>query len=361
MNSNGNNVAVWGTLDRKKYFLNPSPNHFFSGDTSHQPYVGVRESYYSWTWGDALFVVLDPYWNTKVKPDSLNGWRWTLGKDQYDWLKRTLESSTSKYKFIFCHHLVGGDKDGRGGVEIADKYEWGGNNLNGSYGFDTQRPGWPKPIKELLKENRATIFFHGHDHFFGKQDKECMVYQEVPQPSHPNFTSVNYAENYGYFQGQILPNSGHMRVKVSPDGVKVEYVRVYLPKSETSTRKNKDVSATYFIGAVNCYDSLQGAGISPVIWNANYSANLVYPNPSPREVNLRFDLPNSGKVVLTIQDVQGKTIRTLLSGSFMDAGNYLLHWDGNNQLQIPAAAGDYFYHVQLNQKTIHTGKIQITH
>jgi hypothetical protein len=272
-------------------------------------------------------------------------------------LKTTLESSTAKYKFIFCHHLIGGDKDGRGGVEIADKYEWGGNNLNGSYGFDVQRPGWPKPIKEILKENRATIFFHGHDHFFGKQDRECMVYQEVPQPSHPNFTGVSYAEGYGYFQGQILPNSGHMRVQVAPEGVKVEYVRVYLPKSENATRKNKDVSATYFIGSINCYDSLQGAGISPVVWNANYSEHLVYPNPSPREVNLEFTLPKHGQVKLTISDLQGKIIKTLLNHGSMDAGKYLIHWDGNNQLGQSVSAGEYVYSVQLNQNTIHSGKI----
>ena len=358
---NGNNVAVWGTLDRKKYFLNPSPNHFFSGDTSYQPFVGQRESYFSWTWGDALFVILDPYWNTKVKPDSLNGWRWTLGKQQYDWLKSTLENSTSKYKFIFCHHLIGGDKDGRGGIEIADKYEWGGNNLNGSYGFDTQRPGWHKPIKELLKDNRATIFFHGHDHFFGKQDRECMVYQEVPQPSHPNFTSVAYAENYGYFQGQILPNSGHLRVSVAPEGVKVEYVRVYLPKSENATRKNKDVSATYFIGAINCYDSLPGAGISPVVWNANYLENLVYPNPSSQEVNLEFNVPEAGLISVNIFDLQGKSIKTLLQKCSMATGKYIIHWDGKNQTGNYVVPGEYLYSIDLNQEKLHSGKLQILH
>lgn len=154
------------------------------------------------------------------KPDSLNGWRWTLGKTQYDWLKSTLENSKSTYKFVFVHHLVGGDKNGRGGVEIANKYEWGGDNLDGKRGFETERPGWYKPIKDLLTEHRVNIFFHGHDHFFGKQQKECMVYQETPQPSHPNYSTVNYADDYGYFEGQILPNSGHLRVNVSPTGVK---------------------------------------------------------------------------------------------------------------------------------------------
>lgn len=115
----------------------------------------------------------------------------------------------------------------------------GGKNLNNSPGFTQNRPNWYKPIRDLLKEHKVNIFFHGHDHFFGKQEKDCLIYQEVPQPSHPNFSNVNYAKDYGYYEGLILPNSGHLRVNVSPNGVKVEYVKVYLPKNETATRKIK--------------------------------------------------------------------------------------------------------------------------
>lgn len=104
-------------------------------------------------------------------------------------------------------------------MEVANLYEWGGNNLDGTPGFTSKRPGWYKPIKDLLKEHRVNIFFHGHDHFFGKQEKDCLFYQECPQPSHPNFSSVNYADDYGYFEGQIQANSGHIRVGVSPEGV----------------------------------------------------------------------------------------------------------------------------------------------
>ncbi len=309
-NGTANNVAVWGTLDRKKYLLNPEPNGFYSGDTVNFPHVGQRNAYYSWTWGDALFVVIDPYWNTKVKPDSLNGWRWTLGKIQYDWLKQTLEKSQAKFKFVFAHQLVGGDPDGRGGVEFADRYEWGGNNLDGSRGFEANRPGWYKPIKDILKENRVTVFFHGHDHFFAKQEKECLIYQETPQPSHPNFTSAGQAKVYGYLEGQIQPNSGHLRVNVAPTGVKVEYVRTYLPKNETSNRHNKDVSASYFIGERNCYDSLTNS-IIPILYNSQYENEIVYPNPFQKETTISLNIPQNGNYSLKISGIQGNEVRSL--------------------------------------------------
>ncbi len=346
-NGTASNVAVWGTVDRKKYFLNPEPNGFYSGDTTNYPIVGRRQSYYSWQWGDALFMILDPYWHTKTKPDSLNGWRWSLGKAQYDWLKTTLENSDAKFKFVFAHQLVGGDPEGRGGVEFCDRYEWGGNNLDGSYGFQANRPGWYKPIRDILRENKATIFFHGHDHFFGKQERNCLIYQEAPQPSHPNFTGVSYADDYGYFEGQILPNSGHLRVKVSPNGVNVDYVRVYLPKNETASRKNKDVSATYYIPYNSCYDTLSLR--APILWNKQYENELVYPNPFDHSTRIEFTVNGNETLDAVIYDISGAVVRNLMTGQKPAAGRYVAVWDGKNNLGNSMPSGVYHCVVRSNR------------
>jgi hypothetical protein len=355
LNANGNNFAVWGTNERKKYFLNPENDDFFSSDTTHYQYVGQRNSYYSWSWGDALFIVLDPYWHTTIKPDSLHGWRWTLGERQYNWLKTTLENSNHSYKFVFSHQIVGGDADGRGGTEYADLYEWGGYNLDGTWGFSANRPGWYAPIKDLLSEHRVSIFFHGHDHFFGKQEKDCLIYQECPQPSHPNFQNVNYAAQYGYIDGQILPNSGHIRVQVSSEGVQVEYVRVYLPQSENATRHNKDVSASYFIPAISCYDSLI-TGTS-VLWNKASEGELIYPNPSRSEVKIEIPVSQPDNLFLEILDQNGKRVKELLYNTPADAGVYNVFWDGTNQSGSKNSPGVYIYKLQSKWGIFKTGRI----
>lgn len=357
-NGTANSIPVWGTLERKKYFLNPTPDAFYTGDTTNHPFVGQRANYYAWTWGDALFIVLDPYWYTSPKPDSLNGWRWTLGKQQYDWLRTTLENSRAPFKFVFAHQLVGGDPDGRGGVEFADRYEWGGNNLNGTKGFATNRPGWYKPIKDLLTENRVTMFFHGHDHFFGKQEKDCLIYQETPQPSHPNFQNAGQADDYGYIQGQILPNSGHIRVTVSAAGVKVDYVRAYLPKNETATRRNKDVSATYFIGTTNCYNSIS-TGI-PTLWNSNYADELVHPNPFAHETSIEFSLQQTDRISINILDAKGAIVRQLLAHGLVQEGKFQVFWDGKTGTGLTSANGMYWYAIQGEKSGMKTGKIVLS-
>ena len=204
---------------------------------------------------------------SKTKP----AWGWSLGVDQYNWLKNTLSTSKAKFKFIFSHQLVGGSgTDGRGGSEFVSFYEMGGRNTDSTYGFGVNRAGWDKPIHYLLFENKASIYFHGHDHLYAKQDKDGIVYQEVPQPSAKNLTTIT-GTAYGYVDGVLMPNRGYLYVTVSADKVKVDYIKTYLPAEENATRKNGDIAYSYTITP-----SLV-TGINEIAAN---DLVKIYPNPS---------------------------------------------------------------------------------
>ena len=116
-------------------------------------------------------------------------WSWTLGQQQYNWLKQTLENSDAKYKFVFSHNMLGGIPElryrrragyVRGGAEAAAYFEWGGKNADGTEGFATIVPGWDKPIHQLFVENGVSAYFHGHDHQYVYEKRDGVVYQEVP-------------------------------------------------------------------------------------------------------------------------------------------------------------------------------------
>ena len=248
-NGTAQSLPVWASNARKRYFLNPTANAFYSADTISEPFVGERASWYSWTWGDALFVVLDPYWNSTAQA-SKDGWNLTLGERQYRWLASTLAASKASWKFVFLHNLVGGlDGQMRGGVEAAPFFEWGGRDADGTYAFDTRRPGWGLPVHALLLKHRVTAVFHGHDHLYAKQSLDGIVYQLVPQPSARNsFSGSNLAIAYRYQTGTILSSSGHLRVTVGPGGVRSEYVRSWLPANETATRRNGQVDDAWTVG-----------------------------------------------------------------------------------------------------------------
>ncbi|HQR35140.1 MAG TPA: metallophosphoesterase [Blastocatellia bacterium] len=247
LNGTANNMTVWSATMRKRYLPNPQPDAFYSGNAKPQPFVGLLQDYYSWEWGDALFVVLDPFWFTKDRGNDDN-WARTLGEEQYQWLRKTLAGSKARFKFVFLHHLVGGiDRSARGGIAAAKLYEWGGQNADGSDGFKQHRPGWEMPIHQLLVKHRVSAVFHGHDHLFAKEDLDGIVYQEVPQPGNPRFNQPSNAMEYGYGTGTLFGSPGYLRVTVVPGKVNVELVRPVLAKDETSTRKNGQVDHRFDI------------------------------------------------------------------------------------------------------------------
>jgi hypothetical protein len=190
-----------------------------------------EKTYGAWTWGDALFVVIDPYrYMAQKTGKKTDGWGFTLGETQYRWLRATLENSTAKYKFVFGHQLVGGDEQGRGGVERADWFEWGGRDPDGKYRFDEKRPRWGKPIHQLFVDTGVNIYFHGHDHFYARQEKDGVIYQLVPQPALENSKTPGHAAEYGYTTGDIRSGSGFMLVTVSPSGYETKFVQSESPR-----------------------------------------------------------------------------------------------------------------------------------
>jgi hypothetical protein len=249
-------AAVWAQQARNRLFPMPAPDAFFAGDATTLPPIGPLRDYYAWTWGDALFVVLDNYWHspasvdTKLNEDDIkkagggkdrDWWGITLGDEQYAWFQRTLQASKAKFKFVFAHHVLG---TSRGGIERAGFYEWGGRPERGGDTFKQRRPKWELPIHQLMVKHGVTIFFQGHDHLYARQELDGVVYQTLPIPADPNYAIYN---DERYLAGVKHPNSGYLRVNVGPREAEVEYVRSYLPKDIAVNRKHGEVTHSYTV------------------------------------------------------------------------------------------------------------------
>ena len=222
-----NSVSVWAQTSRNTYYPQPASDDFYTGNPEPVEHIGLLRDYYAWTWGDALFIVIDPYWHSPQTVDNQFGadrdqkkdrdlWNVTLGDAQYAWFRQTLETSDAKYKFVFTHHVLG---TGRGGIENALKFEWGDSKNLAAHRT------WDKTIHQLMVDNDVTIFFQGHDHIFARQELDGVIYQTLPEPANP-FYSWENAD--AFTSGDKFPNSGYVRVAVAPDGVTVDYIRTYL-------------------------------------------------------------------------------------------------------------------------------------
>lgn len=66
----------------------------------------------------------------------------------------------------------------------------------------------------------------------------------------------------------------------------------------------------------------------------------VRPNPFNPSTTISYDLARAGAVQLTVVDLRGRLVRTLVDHD-QSAGHHVAHWDGNDRHGRPAASGAY--------------------
>jgi hypothetical protein len=189
---------------RLVYLPGPEPSTYPQGGSASQ-------DYYAFTWGDALFVVLNVMTYTPTchlldldpgRPDD-----WTLGGAQLAWLQDTLAHATSRWRFLFIHHAVGGNA---------------GNAIDTAYGRGGGRAanvGEQAMIHALMMRYGVQVFFYAHDHVFTDMVVDGIHYTLPGSAGAPwKFDS----SETGY--SNYWPDSGYGRVTVDPDGVTVDFV-----------------------------------------------------------------------------------------------------------------------------------------
>ena len=75
-----------------------------------------------------------------------------------------------------------------------------------------------------------------------------------------------------------------------------------------------------------------------------------FPNPFNPNTLLRYDLPQSGMVNISIHDMMGRKIKTLVN-SAQSAGYKTIQWNGTNDNNKSVSAGLYLYTIQTGNFT----------
>ncbi len=83
----------------------------------------------------------------------------------------------------------------------------------------------------------------------------------------------------------------------------------------------------------------------------DYALFQNYPNPFNPITTIRFSLPVNSVVTLTVYDVTGREIQTLVSG-MMVSGNHEVQWNGRSNAGTPVASGVYLYRMEAGNQLI---------
>lgn len=74
-----------------------------------------------------------------------------------------------------------------------------------------------------------------------------------------------------------------------------------------------------------------------------------YPNPFNMETNIKFDVRNSREITISIYNIIGEKIRTLVDENF-NSGSYTISWDGTDNSGQTVPAGIYFCRLKHTDK-----------
>lgn len=76
---------------------------------------------------------------------------------------------------------------------------------------------------------------------------------------------------------------------------------------------------------------------------------LVRPNPTHDATTISYTLPEDTQVGITLYDVSGKLVRTLMPDAGQKAGTHMIEWNSATADGTPAPNGMYFYRIQMRE------------
>jgi hypothetical protein len=93
--------------------------------------------------------------------------------------------------------------------------------------------------------------------------------------------------------------------------------------------------------------ALESAGARP----ATYELADIYPNPTPGGATIRYGLPKEQPVTLTVYNVLGQKVATLMENRPMEPGFHTIQWRGETGSGAPLASGVYFVRMRAGDFT----------
>jgi len=162
------------------------------------------------------------------------------------------------------------------------------------------------------------------------------------------WTTQSETENMGYYlyraaaaegpferiTSQLIPGAGSSTASHS-----YRYNDITVAPGRSYWYRLADISLD---GAMHMHQAVQ-VTVQP----AEYGLEQNYPNPFNPVTSIRFSLKEAGEVSLSVVNMQGQVVRTLVSGR-MEAGIHELRWDARNEAGMPAPSGSYLCVLKAN-------------
>jgi flagellar hook assembly protein FlgD len=83
-----------------------------------------------------------------------------------------------------------------------------------------------------------------------------------------------------------------------------------------------------------------------------------HPNPFNPSTTITYSMPQAGRLKLSIYNVRGQLVRTLIDGNRPMGADQSIVWDGRDNFGSAAGSGVYFYEARAAGE-VKTGKMTL--
>ena len=180
---------------------------------------------------------------------------------------------------------------------------------------------------------------NGHYTYEFSEDLNNPTITFIPSASHVGDpTCILYYSTSGIPPGYYVTPNEPFQINASEG----EVVQFYYTYSYNGLEANtSDNPHSYEIGSCNNSNLNTSIELLP----KNYTLNQNYPNPFNPITTLKYSLPSRVKVRLTIYDMMGEVVKTLIE-EHQNPGYKLVQWDATNSRGYPVSAGVYIYNIE---------------
>jgi hypothetical protein len=198
------------------------------------------------------------------------------------------------------------------------------------------------PNAIVLPDNRIRIFTmnqHGHP-----------VPPAVPKGTIYSFTSndhgatfiqdLDYRIRFDDYDEFDVISLNDPKVILLPDG----RYRMYVASMIRTGQGNDDIKWSIISATTSPSAAVETKPKPPSIFYLFQN----YPNPFNPITSLRYDLIEDGLVNITIYDMMGRIVKTLVNSS-QTAGYKSIKWNATNDRNEPVSAGLYLYTIQAGE------------
>ena len=217
-----------------------------------------------------------------------------------------------------------------------------GVNVNPAWGQSTV-------VTEMSIEGNNTLLYTGLNYQgteFVAQDVSGMTYLHIDYWT-DNSTALKF---FVISQTPTVDSDYHSFALISEQWVSVDIpLTTFLNVDLTDVFQFKvEGNGTIYWDNFYFYSNFVGVDNRSEIFPQRFTLEQNFPNPFNPVTLLRYNLPEDGLVNITIYDMMGRIVKTILNSS-QSAGQKHIIWDATNDRNESVSAGLYLYTIQAGE------------